>query len=149
MQEGRKRVEEGRERKGEEGGREGGRKGTAQHRDIGGSHETAVHRQCGKTREGEVVSLLPQERSPTGENWMTPRALKSRVPSRDFGHMGAEESRIDENEEDGLSKANAVNEVDAERDCVEEEEEKDVSFKAKAVKEVDAERDPCLGDDFR
>ena len=42
-----------------------------------------------------------------------------------------------------------MNEVDAERDCVEEEEEKDVSFKAKAVKEVDAERDPCLGDEFR
>ena len=118
IQEGRKRVEEGRERKGEEGGREGGRKGTTQHRDIGCRHETAVHGDCGKTSEGEVVSLLPQERSPTGENWMTPRVLKSRVPSRaDFGHMGAE-SGNDENEEEeeGLFKANAVNEGDAERD---------------------------------
>ena len=32
-----------------------------------------------------------------------------------------------------------MNEVDAERDCVEEEEEE--SFKANAVNEVDAERD--------
>ena len=45
-----------------------------------------------------------------------------------------------------------MNEVDADRDCVdeeEEEEEEEESFKAKTVNDVDAERDPCVGDEFR
>jgi len=122
MQEGRKGVGEGGERKGEDVGREGGRKGTTQQRDTGCRHETAVHSDCGKTGEEEVVWFLPRELSPTGENWMTPRALKSRVPSRaDYGHMGADSgvsgNDESEEEEEGLFKANAVNEVDAERDC--------------------------------
>jgi hypothetical protein len=40
---------------------------------------------------------------------------------------------------EGFFKANAVNEGDAQRDCVEEEEEEE-TFKANAVNEGDAER---------